>query len=182
MRKIVAELFVSVDGVIEAPENWAPDLLDEQIKQEIGSATAAADTLLLGRVTYQTFAKAFTGAKQDDPFGIQMTNMPKYVVSATLDRVDWKNSTLITGDVAEQIAKLKEPTGKDISVSGSPTLVQWLMREGLLDELWLLLFPLVVGTGRRLFDDDGDQLPLKLAECKNYRTGVASLRYEKPAA
>lgn len=181
MRKVKSGLFVSVDGVIEAPENWAPDLLDDQIKQEIGAAAAAADTLLLGRVTYQTFAEAFMGAKQDDPFGIQMANMSKYVVSATLDRVDWKNSTLITGNVAEQIAKLKVPPGRDISVSGSPTLVQWLIREGLLDELWLLLFPLVVGTGRRLLDDNGDQLPLKLTECKSYRTGVVSLRYEKSA-
>jgi dihydrofolate reductase len=181
MAKIVAGLFVSVDGVMEAPENWAPPLIDEEVGKYIGSASAAADAMLLGRVTYETFAAAFMGDKQDDPFATLMTNTPKYVVSATLDTAEWENTTLISGDVAEQITKLKEQPDTHIYVNGSPTLVQWLLREGLLDELWLMVFPVVVGSGRHLFEDDGGQLPLKLTESKAYGTGVVSLRYE-PAA
>ncbi len=182
MGKIVAGLFISADGVMEAPENWAPPLIDEEVGQYIGSQSAAADVMLLGRVTYETFAQAFMGAKQDDPFAALMTSTPKYVVSATLDTTEWENSTLVSGDIAEQIAKLKEQPETRIYVNGSPTLVQWLLRQGLLDELWLMLFPVLVGSGRRLFEDDGGQLPLKLTESKTYATGVVSLRYEPAAA
>ncbi len=178
MRKITAGLFVSVDGVMEAPENWAPPLIDEEAGQAIGAQAAAADTMLLGRVTYETFAAAFMGDKQDDPFAAQMTNTPKYVVSTTLQRAGWKNSALVSGDIAGQIGKLREQPGTNIAVSGSPTLVRWLLREGLLDELWLLVFPVIVGGGRHLFEDGAGQLPLKLTESKTYRTGVVSLRYE----
>ncbi len=181
MRKIIAGLFMSVDGVMDGPENWAPPLIDAEVGGGIGAQAASADTLILGRKSYETFAEAFMGEKKDDPFGIQMTNTPKYVVSTTLDKAEWANTTLISGDFAEQITKLKEQPGSNIAVSGSLSLVEWLTREGLLDELTLWLFPVIVGGGRRLFQDGGGQSPLKLVESNSYSTGVVSLRYEQAA-
>jgi dihydrofolate reductase len=104
--------------------------------------------------------------------------MPKFVVSTTLQSVEWRNSTLITGDVVGQLTHLKELPGKNISVTGSATLVRWLLRVGLLDELRLLLYPLVVGRGSRLFEDGGEEMGLGLVDSKTFSTGVVSLTYE----
>jgi dihydrofolate reductase len=104
--------------------------------------------------------------------------MPKFVISTTLQSVEWRNSTLSTRDVAAQLNRLKQQPGKNISVTGSATLVRWLLGEGLLDELRLLLYPLVVGTGRRLFEDGSDEVALRLVDSKPFSTGVVSLTYE----
>jgi len=162
VRKIVAGLFMSLDGVVESPENWTGPYFNDEVGQEIGSQMAIADSMLLGRVTYQTFAASFAG--QTGGMADQMNNMPKLVVSTTLDTADWQNSTLINGNVAEEITKLKQRPGNDIAISGSPTLVRSLLRGGLLDELRLLVFPIVVGGGKRLFADGCGQIPLKLSD------------------
>ena len=175
MRKIVAGMMVSVDGVVEAPETWTGPYFTPELGQHVGSLIAAGDTLLLGRVTYQTFAAAFAG-NTGDPMAAQMNATPKVVVSTTLDRADWENSTLIRG-TAEEISRLKEQPGKNINVSGSATLVAWLLRQGLLDVLDLLVFPVVAGHGKRLFGDDGDPAALTLASCEAFPAGVAHLAY-----
>jgi dihydrofolate reductase len=180
MRKIVAGLFVSLDGVVEAPETWTGPYFSPEVGQHIGSQIAAGDTLLLGRVTYQTFASAFTG-NASDPMAAQMNAIPKVVVSTTLDRADWENSTLVRGDIAAEITRLKQQLGKNINISGSATLVAWLLHQGLLDELDLLVFPVVIGQGKRLFDGDGGRAELVLAVCETFPTGVAHLTY-RPAS
>jgi dihydrofolate reductase len=135
------------------------------------------DTLLLGRVTYQGFADAFGG--QAGGMADRMNSFTKVVVSTTLDRAKWQNSTLIGGNVAEEISQLKQRPGRNINMSGSGTLVTWLLREGLLDQLDLLLFPVVVGHGKRLFAGEGGQAGLKLAGSQTFGTGVVHLTYQR---
>jgi dihydrofolate reductase len=177
MRKIAAGLFVSVDGVVEAPDTWTGAYFSPEIEQLIGSMMADGDTLLLGRVTYQGFADAFGG--ESGGMADQMNNFQKVVVSTTLDKAEWQNSTLISGNVAEEITKLKQRPGRNINMSGSGTLVTWLLREGLLDQLDLLLFPVVVGHGKRLFEGEGGQTGLKLAGSETFSTGVVHLTYQR---
>jgi dihydrofolate reductase len=175
MRKIVAGLYVSVDGVVEAPDTWTGPYFSPEVGQTVGSLIAGGDTLLLGRVTYQGFAAAFGG--QSGGMADTMNSFPKVVVSTTLDKADWQNSTLISGNVAAEITKLKQQPGRNINVSGSGTLVSWLLRQGLLDQLDLLMFPVVVGHGKRLFSDEGNQAGLKLAASEAFSSGVVHLTY-----
>ncbi|HTS96074.1 MAG TPA: dihydrofolate reductase family protein [Streptosporangiaceae bacterium] len=179
MRKIVAGLFVSVDGVVEAPEKWTGPYFSPEIGQVIGSLMAAGDTMLLGRVTYQTFAASFAGDTSGDPMAARMNDTPKVVVSRTLDRADWQNSTLIRGNVAEEISRLKQRSGQNINISGSATLTAWLLRQGLLDELGLLVFPVVVGSGKRLFEGEGSPVGLSLVGSEALPSGVVHLAYQR---
>ena len=176
MRKIVAGLFMSLDGVVESPETWTAPYFSPEIGQRIGSLMAAGDTLLLGRVTYQTFAASFAG-NTSDAMAIQMNAIPKVVVSTTLESAEWQNSTVIRSDIAAEITWLKQLPGRAINVSGSGALVGWLLRQGLLDELDLLVFPVVVGHGKRLFDRGGSTTELKLASSEAFPTGVLHLTY-----
>src|SRR6266581_32845 len=137
MRKIVAGLFMSLDGVVESPDKWTGPYFSLDVGQTVGSLMAAQHTLLLGRVTYQGFADAFSG--QTGGVADQMNNTPKVVVSATLGTATWRNSTVISGNVAEQIARLKQQPGNNIGISGSATLVTWLLRLGRLDQGDLLV-------------------------------------------
>lgn len=175
MRKIVAGLYVSVDGVVEAPDTWTGPYFSPEIGQAVGSLIAAGDTLLLGRVTYQGFAEAF--GSQSGGMADTMNSFPKVVVSTTLASADWQNSTLISGDIAAEITKLKQQPGRNINVSGSGTLVSWLLRQGLLDQLDLLMFPVVVGHGKRLFDAEGNETGLTLAASEAFSSGVVHLTY-----
>jgi dihydrofolate reductase len=181
MRKIVAGLMVSVDAVVEAPETWTGQYFSPEIGQVVGSVMASGDTLLVGRVTYETFAASFAG-NTSDPMAARMNAVPKVVVSTTLQEAAWENSTLVRGDVAREITRLKQRPGKNINVSGSATLVAWLLRQGLLDELNLLLFPVVVGRGKRLFDSEGGVTGLTLAHCEAFGTGVVHLIYHAASA
>lgn len=175
MRKIVAGLFVSLDGVVEAPEAWTGPYFTPEIGQEIGSVMAQGDTMLLGRKTYQAFAASFAG--QSGGMADAMNNTPKLVASKTLDSVDWANSTLIEGDVGEAVTRLKSEEGKNINVSGSATLIRSLLHDRLLDELRLQVFPVVVGSGARLFDGYDAQLGLVLKETQTFSSGVVTLIY-----
>lgn len=182
MRNIAAGLFVSLDGVVESPETWTGPYLNDQVGQAVGALMAANDAMLLGRTTYEGFAAAFGG--QSGGMADQMNNMPKFVVSSTLTSADWQNSTLISGtedDVAEHIRELKQRPGRDIGMSGSSTLVGWLLRRGLLDRLDLLVFPVVVGSGKRLFSEPDGQVPFTLTGSESFGTGVVHLSYA-PAA
>jgi dihydrofolate reductase len=133
MRKIVAGLFVSVDGVIEAPETWTGAYFTPEIGEIVGSLIAAGDTLLLGRRTYETFAQSFADDTSGNPMAAQMNAVRKVVVSTSLDRADWQNTTLIRGDVVEAVRALKDEDGANINMSGSATLAVSLLRGGLLD-------------------------------------------------
>jgi dihydrofolate reductase len=178
VRKIVASLFISLDGVVEAPEKWNFAYFNDEMGQAVGAQMAKSDTLLLGRRTYQDFAAAFANQGNDDPMAAVMNNIPKLVVSTTLDKVEWQNSTLVRGDVAAELAAIKERPGKDISISGSTTLVRSLFELGLLDELQLLIHPIVLGNGQRLFADGTSRKPLKLLDSKTFSTGVVHLTYQ----
>lgn len=176
MRRIVAGLFVSLDGVTEAPEGWTFPYFDDEIGQTIGMQMASSDAMLLGKRTYEEFAAYWPDA--DAPFAGYMNETPKYVASTTLTSLEWRNSTLLRGDVIGAVAALKREPGKDISVTGSVTLVRTLLGVGLVDELRLLLYPIVVGRGKRLFEGASDQVPMKLLDSRTFGTGVVSLTYE----
>jgi dihydrofolate reductase len=180
VRKVVATELVSVDSVMGSPEEWAFSYSNDEMAEANASGMAAADAMLLGRVTYQEFASYWPYQNSaDQPFTDYLNNTPKFVVSTTLEEpLEWQNSTLIKGNVAEEVAKLKRQPGKDIGIVGSATLVRSLLRDGLLDELRLMVHPIVVGRGKHLFDDGGDRKALELVDSKTFGTGVLYLTYQ----
>jgi dihydrofolate reductase len=180
MRKVVAGLFMSLDGVVESPDKWGFQYFTDEMYEVMAAGVAQADSVLLGRRTYVGFAKLWPTQGSDVPMADFLNNSPKYVVSATLDMLEWAPSTLVTGDLAEELTKLKEQPGKNILIPGSPTLVRSLLRDGLLDELALNIGPIVVGSGMRLFDETTDHVRLELVESRSYSTGVLGVTY-RPA-
>jgi dihydrofolate reductase len=177
VRKIKSNFFISLDGVVEAPDKWHFPYFDDQMGAVIGAGFAGTDSLLMGRVLYDEWA-AYWPEHADEPFGDVMNPIKKYVVSDTLTNAEWENSEILTGDVASKLADLKAQDGGDISMSGSPTTVRWLLREGLLDELHLLVHPIVVGQGMaRLFPADEPQVPLELLSSETFETGVLYVVY-----
>jgi len=181
MRKVVASELMSLDGVVESPEKWHFPYFNDEMAEAITAAMAASDAMLLGRVTYEEFAAFWPSQSSEDDQETTdyMNNTPKFVVSKSLEEpLEWNNSALIKGEVAEEISKLKEQPGKDISISGSPTLVRSLLEEDLLDELRLMLHPIVVGSGKRLFEEGSDQKALELLDSKTFSTGVLYLTYQ----
>ena len=178
MRKVVAVEFVSVDGVMEAPEEWAFSYSNDEVDEANASGMAASDALLLGRVTYEALAAFWPHQPGGAPMVDYINSVPKFVVSETLEEpLEWNNSTLIEGNVAEEITQLKRQPGKDITVLGSGVLVRSLLRDGLLDELKLIVHPIVLGGGKRLFEEGGDQKALELVDSKTFGTGVLYLTY-----
>jgi len=178
MRKLTAFQLMSLDGVVGSPNEWAFSYSDEKMERENAAGMAASDALLLGRATYEEFASFWP----DQPGGTQMVDyingVRKHVVSTTLEEpLGWNNSTLIGGDVAEEINALKEQPGENITITGSITLVRWLIQAGLLDELRLMVHPVVLGGGMRLFEDGGEPEVLELVSSETYATGVVSLAY-----
>ena len=191
MRKINVAEFVSLDGVMQAPGGveedteggfvhggWTGPFWHDEIGENILKELNQADTLLLGRKTWQTHAEAFEPAPADDPFAGLLNGLKKYVVSRTLKSADaWRNSTLIRENVVDEIRKLKEQPGKDIHVDGSSQLVHTLAQADLVDEYHLLVFPIVLGSGKQVFPS-GFYAPLKLVETKSFPSGVILLRYQ----
>ena len=178
MRKIVAGLFISLDGVIEAPDEWIGPWFNPELGQAVGSMIAAQDAMLLGRVSYQEFAAHWP--HQTGDMADTMNGAVKYVVSGTLSSADWRNTTLIPAVSAPaEIAVLKQRPGKNIGMSGSATLVSSLLRDGLLDELRLFVFPVVLGSGKRLFAAPGARIPLNLIDSATFETGVVQLSYAR---
>ncbi len=194
MGKIVATEFISLDGVIEDPggsEDYVHGGWTFEIDRgEEGNAfklaeLEEAEAQLLGRVTYEGFAAAWP-EREGDPdmggFAKKMNTMPKYVYSTTLGSADWQNTTVLAGDFAIDIAKVKEEVDGDILIAGSATLVQGLIAADLLDELRLMVFPVTLGGGKRLFADDGRKVPLTLSDARTVGAGVQLLTYERTAA
>jgi dihydrofolate reductase len=180
MRKVVSWLFISLDGVVEAPNEWQFDVFDEEMGAAITSQMEAEDAILMGRVTYQEFA-SYWPTSTDEPFASHINRTPKYVVSRTLEQAgwgSWDQPTLIKRNLAREIDTLKKQAGKNISVGGSPTLVRSLIQENLLDELQLMIHPVLVGKGKRLFTDDVDLKRLQLIDSKVTGTGVVIVTYQ----
>ncbi len=190
MKKLIVTEFMSLDGVFEAPgpdgsgfkyEGWTmPYMGEEQMRFKLNE-TFASDALLLGRITYEGFAKAWPGRKDEVGFADKFNPMPKYVVSETLKKVDWNNSHIISSNFVEEIQKLKDQKGGDILVAGSGQLVRFLIEHGLVDQLTILLYPVILGAGKRLFDGV-KKSDLKLFESKPFKTGVVLLKYEPAKA
>jgi dihydrofolate reductase len=180
MRKIVATEYVSLDGVMDEPGLWSgPFFNDEAIKFK-HDELFSSDALLLGRVTYEGFAKAWPTMEGTGDFGERMNSMPKHVVSTTLRNPEWTNSHLISANVVEEIAKLKEDPGQDLLLEGSGTLLHTLMEHELVDEYRLMLHPIVVGGGKKLFEHENQTKTLKLVEAKPFSSGIVVLTY-RPA-
>ncbi len=189
MRKVIGSEFLSLDGVIENPSSTFRFTGEEQQKYKFDEL-AASDALLLGRVTYEGFAAAwpnmmelYEGPRRTElaSYADMMNGYPKYVVSMTLEEpLGWNNSTLIKGDVAEEVSRLKELPGKDILVFGSGKLANTLMEHDLIDEYRLMVFPVVLGSGQRLFGDGIEETVLELVGTDTFSTGVVVLSY-RPA-
>jgi dihydrofolate reductase len=175
MRKVVVTEFITLDGVIADPHLWSFPYWTDEIGQFKYNETFASDAQLLGRVTYEGFAAAWPS--RDGEFADRFNTMPKYVVSTTLQTADWQNSHIIRDNVAEEINTLKQMPGQDILIAGSQKLVTSLMRDNLIDEYHLLIYPLVRGSGLRLFDE-GSEAKLKLVESKTYTSGVVLAIYQ----
>ena len=175
MRNLVVTEFISLDGIMEEPR-WTFKYWNDEIAKFKGEESTASDALLLGRVTYQGFAAAWPESK--DEGADYFNSVRKYVVSKTLEEpLEWNNSTLIKDNIVEEITNLKQQDGKDIAVHGSATLVQTLMQHDLVDRYRLLVYPVVVGTGKRMFTE-GIPATLKLLESRSFSSGVVALGYE----
>ena len=174
MGSIKAGLFISLDGVVEAPDKWHFPYFNDEMGAAVGSLMSSQDAMLLGRTTYEEFAGYWPKADPDDPMTQQMNATPKYVVSTTLQHADWENTTVVNGDVYARLRELKAT--QNLGTTGSGTLVSSLLRERLVDELHLLVHPIVVGTGKRMFTE-GATVPLKLIDSQTFSTGVVHLTY-----
>jgi dihydrofolate reductase len=190
MRKVVASTFVTVDGIFEDPGGaqgfehggwsfkYSGRSEDDQTYQ--GDLLRVTDALLLGRVTYEGFAKAWPSMKDGGWYADRMNSLPKYVVSSTLDSAEWNNSTIIKSDVAKEVAKLKQQPGQNILIFGSGQLVNDLLQHQLIDELRLLVHPVVLGRGKRLFAE-GSPVGLTVADAKVFGSGIVLVVYEPTA-
>ena len=174
MRKIKSNFFISLDGVVESPDKWHFPYFNDEIAAAVDEGIQDARGLLMGRKLYDEWS-SYWPTSTDEPFASFINSTPKYVVSSTLHNADWTNTTIVSGDVAGQLRQLKEEPG-DIAMSGSATLVRWLLANGLLDELNLLIHPIAVGRGRRLFEDTPTH-PLRLTHQKTFETGVLHVKY-----
>jgi dihydrofolate reductase len=183
VRKVVAVELVSVDGVMETPEEWAFSYSNDEMEEANAAGMAASDAMLLGRKTYEALAAFWPNQPGGTPMVDYINNVPKFVVSETLEEpLEWNNSTLIKGNVAEEVSELKWQPGKDIAIIGSGALVRSLLGEGLLDELRLMVHPVVLGGGKRLFEDGGDRKALELVDSRTFGTGVLYLTYRLASA
>jgi dihydrofolate reductase len=193
VRKLSVIDFLSLDGVMQAPGQpeedteggfrhggWAIPYHDEGLAASVAESMAATDAYLFGRKTYENFAAYWPTAPREIPFTDHLNNTAKYVVSKTLKKPEWHNTTVIDGDVADEVLKLKQQSGKNIAVLGSGELVQALIKNDLVDEYFLTVYPIVLGGGKRLFRDDDQTRSLELVDSKTTSTGGVVLTY-RPA-
>lgn len=191
MRAVRVIDLLSLDGVMQAPGHpdedreggfehggWAVPFQDDVLRTTAVESLAHTDTYLFGRKTYEAMASYWPNAPADDPFARSLNNTPKYVASTTLREATWRNSTVIEGDVATAVAELKERPGKNIAVLGSGALVQTLIANDLVDEYFLAIYPIVLGSGKRLFRDADYVRRLELVESRPTTTGGLMLTYQ----
>jgi dihydrofolate reductase len=181
MRKILATMFISLDGVVEAPDQWHFPYFNDQMGAAVGRVMVGADTFLIGRVTYDSFAGAWPerelAGEEDAEFAKSLGDTRKVVVSRQDLEFTWRNSELLKGELIEGVRALKNEPGGNIAMSGSPSIVRQLLDAGLLDELHLLVHPIAVRKGIRLFEEGTGPLPLKLVASETFETGVLDLIY-----
>jgi dihydrofolate reductase len=181
MKKIIAGLFIALDGVVEAPDQWHFPYFNEEMGAAVTATLGASDTILLGRKTYDSFAGAWPerelAGEEDAPMAKALGDARKIVVSNQKLDFTWRNSEQLEGHLTEAVASLKNEPGGNIAMSGSVSIVRQLLAAGLLDELHLLLHPIAVRKGMRLFADDGTTIPLKLLSSETFKTGVLNLVY-----
>jgi dihydrofolate reductase len=190
MRKLVTSTFVTLDGVMQAPGGpeedesgtfewggWSVNYWDGTLDQAMTAVFERKPELLLGRKTYDIFAAYWPNSTE--PGADDLNNAKKYVVSRTLDKVDWNNSTLIKGDVVAEIARLKEQDGPELQVHGSSNLIQTLLKHNLIDEMHVLIFPVVIGQGKRLFGEGTNPSGFKVVDSKTSGTGVVIATYQR---
>ncbi|MFI6815932.1 dihydrofolate reductase family protein [Nonomuraea sp. NPDC050328] len=180
MAKIISSFFIALDGVVESPDQWHFPYWNDEMGAAVQAGMADSAGMLMGRVLYEEWAAYWPTAEADAEIAAIMNDSRKWVVSSTLDKAEWANTTLLRGDVAAEIRRLKAEVEGNIQMSGSATAVRWLLANGLLDQLNLLVHPIAVGHGRRLFEGSGTQ-PLKLVKSETFETGVLNLSYV-PAA
>ncbi len=178
MRKIVVTEYLTLDGVFEEPGHWSFDFWNEEAMLYKRDELFSSDVQLLGRVTYEGFAKAWPTMPDTGDFGERMNSMPKYVVSTTLTNAEWQNSTIISKNVVEEIQHLKEQSGQNILVAGSGKLVHTLFQHHLVDEFRCMVYPVALGSGKRLFPEGSGKYTFKLMETKVFKTGVVVLHYQ----
>ena len=178
MRKLVVTEYLTLDGVFEEPGKWSFDYWGEEAMLYKRDELFSSDVQLLGRVTYEGFARAWPTMQDTGDFGERMNSMPKYVVSTTLTRADWQNSTIISKNIVEEIQKLKEQQGQHILVAGSGQLVRTLFQHHLVDEFRCMLYPVVLGNGKRLFPEGTEMYKFKLLETRAFKSGIVVLHYQ----
>jgi len=181
MRKIVAGLFISLDGVVEAPDQWHFPYFNDEMGEAVGASLGTADTMLFGRTTYDSFAGAWpereAAGGEDAAFAKLLGDQRKIVVSNQRLEFSWRNTEQLEGDFVEAVTALKNEPGGTIALSGSVSVVRQLLAAGLLDELHLLLHPIAVRKGMRLFDEGNASIPLRLISSLTFETGVLNLVY-----
>jgi len=186
MRKVIVSEYVTLDGVMEDPGGsegtehggWSFQFWSEEAAKFKFDELFASDALLLGRVTYQGFAKAWPSMTDEQGFADRMNSLPKFVVSTTLEKLEWNNSRLIKGNIAEEVSKLKQQPGQDILIAGSVELVHTLMQHDLIDEYRIMVHPIVLGSGKRLFREGSDKTVLRLVDTRTFSSGVVVLSYQ----
>ena len=178
--RLVATEYLSLDGVFEEPGHWSFPYFDEHAAQFKFDELNATDAQLLGRKTYEGFAKAWPTMEGTGDFGVKMNTMPKYVVTSTLKQLDWSGSKPIAGNVEDEVRKLKTQPGRDLLLAGSGQLFRSLMRAGLIDVYRLMVHPLILGKGQRLFTEEDAREELKLVDTKTFSKGIVVLEYERP--
>jgi dihydrofolate reductase len=178
MGRIVSNFFTSLDGVVEAPDRWHMPYFNDEMGAAIGRGMETNRAFLMGRKLYDEWAAFWPNS--DDEFAQFFNSHPKYVVSNSLEKADWNNTTIVSGDVARRLGEIKDDTDGDLVISGSPTLVRSLLTDGLVDELHVLVHPIVVGHGTRLFEDT-EARALELVSNEVFSTGVLNLTYAPSA-
>jgi len=176
MGRIVSNFFISLDGVVESPDQWHFPYFNDEMGAAIEAGLQSAAAFLMGRRLYEEWSAYWSTTDADQDFAAFLNTARKYVLSTTLERADWNNTTVVSGDVAARVRELRERTDGDIQMSGSATTVRWLLANGLLDELNLLVHPIAVGHGQRLFEDTATH-PLTLVRSETFQTGVLHLIY-----
>ena len=186
MGKIIATEFITLDGIIEDPGGaektehggWSWQFWNEEAQKYKFDELFATDALVLGRVTYEGFAAAWPGMTDEDGFAERMNSLPKYVASETLDQLEWNNSILMKDNIVGKMTRLKREVEQDIVIHGSSKLINSLFPYQLIDEIRLMVFPIILGSGKRLFKDRTELKSLKLLETKTFETGVIVLHYQ----
>ena len=182
MSQVTAAFLMSLDGVVEAPQDWNSPYFDARMGAIIGESMANTDAFVMGRRTYEEWASFWPHQdSESNPIAAAINGLPRHVASTTLDRLDWEGSTLLEGDVPQAVAALKDRYDREISISGSATLVRSLLAAGVLDELRIMLHPIALGRGARLFENGIGQVPLELVSSETLDSGVVYVRYRAVA-